>query len=63
MNESERPSGQTSWYVVNANNDVVAGPLADKAAAGRLAEGFGPDHVVQPGAALDPEVLGPVDPV
>jgi hypothetical protein len=37
MSENGSPAGQLSWYVVSANSDVVAGPLADKAAADRLA--------------------------
>lgn len=59
MSENGSPAGLLSWYVVSANSDVVAGPLADKAAADRLAESFGPDHVVQSGSALEVGKLGP----
>lgn len=41
--KSERESG---WYIFSADNGVVAGPIADRDAAERLAEGYGPGHVV-----------------
>ena len=63
MSENRSMAGQISWYVVSANNDVVAGPLSDKAAADRLAESFGPDHVVQSGTALETDKMGPTDPI
>jgi len=42
------------WYVVSADNGVVAGPIADRVAADRLAEGYGPGHVVVPEAEVGP---------
>ena len=58
--------GGPRWYIVRTSDDVaggeeiVAGPLSDKTAADRLAESFGPDHVVRSGAAL--EETGSIDP-
>ena len=40
------------WYVVRGEGEVVAGPFTDIAIAQRLAEGFGPDHVVVTGIML-----------
>jgi hypothetical protein len=66
MSEHANPRVAPTWYVVRANEDVaggeeiVAGPLSDKTAADRLAESFGPDHVVRSGAALDTEDMEPI---
>ena len=62
-NGKGKPGRESTWYVVSADNGVVAGPLADRSAAERLAESLGPNHVVQSGAALGPEMLRPSDPV
>lgn len=69
MGESESLPGAPVWYVVRPSDEadggeeIVAGPLADKTAAERLAESFGPDHVVRSGAVLDTAKTGPADPV
>jgi hypothetical protein len=55
MTEDCKSDGETGWYVVSADNGVVAGPIADKVAAERLAEGYGPDHVVLSGAEIEPQ--------
>lgn len=61
MSDHASPAVAPAWYIVRPNGDVdsgeeiVAGPLADKTAADRLAESFGPDHVVRSGDALDIE--------
>jgi len=52
MTEDRKSDGESGWYVVSADIDVVAGPIADKVAAERLAEGYGPDHVVLSGAEV-----------
>lgn len=54
---------ESTWYVVSAEDGVVAGPLADKLAAERLAESLGPNHIVQSGATLDPDMVGPSEPL
>jgi hypothetical protein len=67
MSEHSSPSGAPIWYIVRASEEVaggeeiVAGPLSDKTAADRLAESFGPDHVVRSGAAFDTEDIKPAD--
>jgi hypothetical protein len=67
MSEHASPSGAPIWYIVRASEEVaggeeiVAGPLSDKTAADRLAESFGPDHIVRSGAALNTEDIEPTD--
>jgi hypothetical protein len=67
MSEHASPSGAPIWYILRANEEVsggeeiVAGPLSDKTAADRLAESFGPNHVVRSGAALDTEDIEPTE--
>jgi len=55
MTLDRKSDGETCWYIVSADNGVVAGPIADKVAAERLAEGYGPDHVVLSGAEVEPQ--------
>jgi hypothetical protein len=62
-NGNGRPGHESAWYVVSVDNGVVAGPLADKSAAERLAVSLGLDHVVKSGPAIDPDMVGPADPV
>jgi hypothetical protein len=46
MTPDHKPDDETGWYIFSADNGVVAGPIADRDAAERLAEGYGPGHVV-----------------
>ena len=55
MTKDRKSDGETGWYVVSADNGVVAGPIAERNAAERLAEGYGPDHVVLSGAEIEPQ--------
>lgn len=55
MTSDRNLEGETGWYIVSADNGVVAGPIADKVAAERLAEGYGPGHVVLSEAEVDPQ--------
>jgi hypothetical protein len=63
--ETQSPS-ESAWYIVRTKGDVaggeeiVAGPLSEKTAADRLAESFGPDHVVRSRSAL--VETGSIDP-
>ena len=41
-----KPDKEAGWYIFSADNGVVAGPIDDRDAAERLAEGYGPGHVV-----------------
>jgi hypothetical protein len=52
MNDADPQLGDEVWYVVHGEGEVIAGPFTDAATAQRLAEGFGPDHVVMPGTML-----------
>lgn len=67
MSEPASPPVAPAWYIVRPNDDVaggeeiVAGPLSDKTAADRLAESFGPNHVVRSGAGLDIEGMEPAE--
>lgn len=67
MSDHASPSVAPAWYIVRPNEDVdsgeeiVAGPLADKTAADRFAESFGPDHVVRSGDTLDVEGMEPTE--
>lgn len=49
------PNRETGWYVFSADSGVVAGPIADKVVAERLAEGYGPGHVVLSEAEVEPQ--------
>ncbi|HUO90131.1 MAG TPA: hypothetical protein VMU08_13215 [Rhizomicrobium sp.] len=56
MSDIDLQHGDDVWYVVRGEGEVVAGPFSDPQTAQRLAEGFGPDHVVVPGTMLgEPE--------
>jgi len=46
MTPDQKSEAETGWYIFSADNGVVAGPIADRDAAERLAEGYGPGHVV-----------------
>ena len=67
MSDHASPAAAPAWYIIRPNEDVesgveiVAGPFADKTAADRLAESFGPDHVVRSGDTLDIEDMEPTE--
>jgi hypothetical protein len=60
MTDDRKSDGETGWFIFSADNGVVAGPIADKVAAERLAEGYGPDHIVLSGAEVEAQAQSAV---